>query len=234
MNYRTTCIVAFFITVASPGLAQETSVDISVATDYVYRGISQTMAGPALQAGASIAYPNGLYLSVWMSNVDYVAEGAPDDGARREIDYVLGYAFEATDRLGVDLAAMRVTTPGTRSGIDYDYDELLVTLMLDERHRFSAAWSDDIFGSGAPAFNLSVATSFALGDTLELDAELGHFDLSKAFGDDYQYGSVGLTGSLGAFEWRLAAHATTDTARELFGSKAGRPRFVLSLTRSLW
>lgn len=59
---------------------------LALASDYVFRGISQSNGDPALQAGARIDGAGGFYGSAWASRVDYPS--APD--ARAEIDYVLG------------------------------------------------------------------------------------------------------------------------------------------------
>ena len=74
--------------ITSAAMAQgQTTKNISLVSDYVYRGLSQTDNGPALQGGAD--YKNGnAYASVWLSNVEDV-EGA--EGLPIEMDVSFGY-----------------------------------------------------------------------------------------------------------------------------------------------
>lgn len=46
-------------------------VDLTLASDYRTRGISQTQNDPAVQAGVTLAHSSGLYLGAWSSNVDF-------------------------------------------------------------------------------------------------------------------------------------------------------------------
>src|SRR3546814_4906071 len=66
------------------------SANVAIASDYVFRGISQTGAAPALQGGFDWAHsiatdelPLNLSLGVWGSNVDF----ADGDNASVELDY---------------------------------------------------------------------------------------------------------------------------------------------------
>ena len=49
----------------------EVSSTITVASDYDFRGITQTARDPALQASLDWAAESGLYVGAWASNVDF-------------------------------------------------------------------------------------------------------------------------------------------------------------------
>jgi uncharacterized protein (TIGR02001 family) len=55
---------------AAPSHKLRLSANVELTTDYIFRGISQTDEGPAIQGGIELAY-NILYLGVWGSNVDF-------------------------------------------------------------------------------------------------------------------------------------------------------------------
>ena len=81
-------LAAAAATVALSGaaMAQELklSYNVGVTSDYVFRGVSQTMEDPAVQGGVDLTYGVG-YAGVWASNVDF---GADDPSA--EIDLYAG------------------------------------------------------------------------------------------------------------------------------------------------
>jgi len=46
------------------------TANVSLVSDYRFRGISETMRRPAIQGGFDYAHKNGIYLGTWASNVD--------------------------------------------------------------------------------------------------------------------------------------------------------------------
>ena len=82
-------------------------VDLTLATDYRTRGISQTQNEPALQAGLTLAHSSGLYLGAWSSNVDY-GGGLK---TRQEVDYYAGWLWQATEDVSLDLGYIKYAYP---------------------------------------------------------------------------------------------------------------------------
>lgn len=92
--------------------------EISVVSDYRYRGYSLSHEDPALQGGASLTLPGGLYAGIWGSSIaDYA-------GADVEIDFYAGWAGSAAG-VDVDVGAMCYTYP---DGEDVDYWEFPVSV----------------------------------------------------------------------------------------------------------
>jgi uncharacterized protein (TIGR02001 family) len=94
------------------------TVTPTIATDYDFRGVSQTIVNPdrddalpfepAFQLGANYSAGNGLYAGIWGSNVDY---GDGDPGV--ELDYTVGFAGgDAAGSVGFDLGATYYTYAG--------------------------------------------------------------------------------------------------------------------------
>lgn len=78
-------------------------VDLTLASDYRTRGISQTQNDPAVQAGLTLAHSSGLYLGAWSSNVDF-GGGLK---TRQEVDYYGGWLWQATDAVSLDLGYLK-------------------------------------------------------------------------------------------------------------------------------
>ena len=65
-------ITAFAALCPGIALAADVSYELALKTDYVYRGVSQTRSGPAVQASVAIDTESGWHGYLWGSNVDYV------------------------------------------------------------------------------------------------------------------------------------------------------------------
>ena len=72
------------------------SANVTLATDYVWRGLGQTAGEPAIQGGFDYSSDGGFYAGIWGSNVE------PDFGGS-EFDYYMGYATETEGGLGIDI-----------------------------------------------------------------------------------------------------------------------------------
>ncbi len=59
--------------------------NVAVATDYVFRGVSQTQERPAIQGGFDAAFDSGIYAGIWASNVNFGTDTST------EMDYYGGY-----------------------------------------------------------------------------------------------------------------------------------------------
>jgi len=84
-------------------------LDVTAASDYRTRGISQTQNDPALQAGAVLAHSSGLYAGAWTSNVDF----GFDIATRQEVDYFAGWYWQATDAVSLDVGYIKYAYPKT-------------------------------------------------------------------------------------------------------------------------
>src|SRR2546429_6197344 len=62
--------------------------NITLISDYRFRGISQTFDKPAIQGGFDYAHASGLYAGNWNSNV---SQGAGFPGGNIEMDFYGGF-----------------------------------------------------------------------------------------------------------------------------------------------
>src|SRR5215813_10929099 len=127
---------------APPPPAQERcklSANVGLATEYVFRGISQTSEGPAIQGGADLTC-GIFYAGVWASNLDWGGTGlygfsGNSSVANIEMDWYLGIK-PVTGRITWDLGVIYYSYPNAaRLGVnslgvvdnrDYNYVELKV------------------------------------------------------------------------------------------------------------
>ena len=123
------------------------SGNITLTTDYVFRGISQSQGQPALQGGFDYAHESGFYIGTWASNVGWVDDMAKKNNSM-EIDLYLGYAGEAGP-ISYDVGAIRYFYPGSSiSGVATpDSTEVYIALGWEFIElKYSHAVSKYLFG----------------------------------------------------------------------------------------
>jgi len=225
MSLRKTLALATAIAClsAGPALAQDDDVSIEfnvgAATDYVFRGVSNTDENPQVFGGADVTA--GLfYAGVWASNVDY------DDSTDAEVDIYAGFT-PTFGAVSFDFGALYYAYVDAPSGADYDYLELLATASVPVG---PATLGGGFYyvPNGAAGVDSSmyyeVNGSYSATDKLSFSAALGRQTFDGA--GDYTTWNVGagyaLTDNVGL---DLRYH---DTDKHSFG-KTYDSRVVLSL-----
>ncbi len=180
------------------------SYNIGIVSDYSFRGVSQTNEGPALQGGMDFSHDSGFHAGVWGSNVDFV----DGDGANVEWDLYLGWAFNITETVALDVSVLQYLYYDQSS---YEYLEMLFDLSVGDYLTFQLGYSADVFNSGETGIYYQAAGSYPLPWwDLSASASLGHYDLDDALGDSYQDFSLGLTKEFGPMSVGLNYVYATD------------------------
>jgi len=85
----------------APAPAPEVSpitANVTVASSYVYRGLTQTNNKPAIQGGFDYAHESGFYIGNWNSNISWISDGypgtTPSTTAPIEMDFYAGIKKE--------------------------------------------------------------------------------------------------------------------------------------------
>ncbi len=81
--------------------------NVSLVSNYIWRGLTQTFDKPALQAGGEFEHRSGFYLGAWASNVS--EKWVP--GSNLETDIYAGYRAGMED-INADLGLVYVYYPG--------------------------------------------------------------------------------------------------------------------------
>lgn len=214
----TSLILLGLATTAGKAAAAELSGDITFTSDYAFRGISQTEEAPALQGGLTLSAESGFYLSVWGSNVDFLAEGT------LELDVMLGWSGDISDDWSADVGIMRYGYPNAE--IDgSNFWELYGSLSYKDL-TFGLAYSDDYYANSGNFIYLYASYSYAITDSISLDLQLGQneYDDSSA---SYMDWSVGLSTEVMGAGVSLA-YVDTD----IDGSYLADSRVILSVSKS--
>ena len=212
---KTLLATALAAATAMPGLASAQASsphsitgNMSIVSDYRFRGISQTFVQPAIQGGIDYSHKSGFYLGNWNSNVNGLSY---TDGSI-EMDVYGGYKFGAGP-IAMDVGLLQYIYPGAETGGEkYDTTEAYVAGTWKWfTVKYSYALSDffgvpDSDGSGY----LDLTFNYELAPKFNLVAHYGMQTVENVSGADYDDYKVGITYDLNG--WLLgAAYVDTDT-----------------------
>jgi uncharacterized protein (TIGR02001 family) len=183
---------------AGPAIAEEeaagpwsVSGTVSLTNNYVFRGFTQTLEDPAIQAGVTLAHESGFYAGFWGSNVDF-GDGESD----LETDFYVGYGGALGENTSFDLNVTYYAYPGTPGDWDYDYVEFIGGITHDfgvATVGVKGAYSPEFFGHIGDAFWLGGNLTVPLGDYFSVSGNIGEQWFDDEDFDDYFHYDVGVT-----------------------------------------
>jgi uncharacterized protein (TIGR02001 family) len=243
---------AFAAAIESASAPEPLRARVTVASQYVSRGIRQSWGRPALQAGVDYVRPDGWQAGAWTSTVDqrFIDKGSV------EMDVYAGYSRAVGD-FGYSGKATWYHYPGARvagSTTGFDYGELAAGLRWRTVYaNYNYTFTRDFFGvpdaRGTGYLDLGARHEFGPGLLLKLHAGDGRVagsgngmwnwrdlaaGLSTRFGSGWTV-AMNLTRALGgAGGTSVYDRYSTGNVRadgRPWAASAGRRSLVLSLTR---
>lgn len=91
--------------------ASPLTFNVAVYNQYIFRGLTQTDHGPAVQGGIDYAHESGFYLGAWASNITWLRDFGISSG-RAELDLYGGWK-KTWDDIGLDVGFLRYQYPGS-------------------------------------------------------------------------------------------------------------------------
>jgi uncharacterized protein (TIGR02001 family) len=83
-------------------------------SQYIFRGLTQTDAKPAVQGGFDYAHESGFYLGTWASNISWLNDGGLcNHGCSLEWDFYGGWKHTWNDDWGLDIGVLQYYYPGS-------------------------------------------------------------------------------------------------------------------------
>ena len=90
------------------------TANVTLASQYRYRGISQSNSLPAIQGGFDYAHESGFYIGSWNSSISWISDGYtgnPAVSAPIEMDIYGGYKTEVSEGLLLDVGLLEYYYP---------------------------------------------------------------------------------------------------------------------------
>ena len=157
----------------------EISGNVTIASDYSFRGWSQTSRDPAIQGGFELGGETGLYLGAWMSNVKF------GDDASTELDLYVGYAGELGYSMTYDVSIIRFEY--SSEGDSLDYVEVAGSVGIGDL-TLGVNYSPEYLGDGGETFYYPyVGYNFPFRDDMSLALQVGYNMADGIAGDDDSY-----------------------------------------------
>lgn len=209
--------------------AAEISGNVTMATDYVFRGVSQTNEKGAIQGGFDVDFGNGFYVGTWASNVDFGSE------VTTEMDFYGGYAFDAAEGVGVDVGVVHFVYPGDEATLNYT--ELVASVSVSD-FSFGLVYSPDYFGDSnneATVLNVDYSKSIAESVSIDLHVGMTTTDEDGSVDDDDGYFDymAGINYDVADVTLTLAYFGNDIDDSSVLGDAVTDDRLVLSISKSL-
>lgn len=195
---------AMAATLTSSSVFADLTGNIGVASNYVWRGMTQSLDQAAISGGVDWSHDSGAYAGTWVSNVDFSGDPGTgyEDGTGYELDYYVGYAGDAGD-IGYDVGLVAYNYPVTP---EFNFLEAYVsgsmsmfTLGINMTIENASGNDGGLFADG----DMYVSLNADVTDTISLYAGSYMFDLDPGPGVEIDYIHFGASISKDDFTFAL-------------------------------
>jgi uncharacterized protein (TIGR02001 family) len=217
---------------AADDAANEISANVSLANDYIWRGVSQTNERAAISGGFDYSHdfdPVSWYIGTWGSNVDPTFFGGTHSPSM-ELDLYTGFTGEAGD-FSYDAGWLRYFYPGGSSNATTEWKLGGAWKWLGVTYYYSNDW----FGTHNDSSRIEGSFDYELPYEIALSASVGnnYGDGTDAFfGDSYVDWKLGVSKTWLGVDWGLAYTDTDIDKDDCGGTDLCDAHYVASLSKS--
>ena len=235
------------------------TANVTLASEYRYRGISQSNFLPALQGGFDYAHSSGFYIGNWNSSISWISDGyntAAAISAPIEMDFYAGYKTEVAEGITLDGGVLQyyypisgLTAPAGNPcstarqacGVNPNTTELYTSVTYGiAMLKYSYALTN-LFGidNSKGSSYVDLTLNYDLGNSVTLNGHVGNQMVSNNIsGTNFSYTDykLGATYDLGSGMNIAGAYISTNAGDAYLigntGQNAGKGKFVVSLTKT--
>ena len=238
----------FSVSVSALAEGSSLSGNIGIATDYLFRGISQSQHQPQISGGFDYAHESGLYVGTWLSNQAWVETTPYKKNSSLEVDLYGGYKGALPADFGYDVGLIQYYYPGSRSGVAAGVatpDTLEAYAALSWKFlsvKYSNTLSDYFVGWGTDPTTktkgsdyLELNANYDLGNGWGLIGHAGHQKIKHVSTASYTDWKVGVSKDIGYGTVTLAYSDTdADSTAYTFANNEdlGKGVAILSFSKS--
>jgi len=216
---------------------------LTLASDYLFRGLTQTNEKPALQGGLEYDDPSGIYAGFWGSSISWLSDtstSAAHVSSNVEFDFYAGYRGKFSDDLGYDVGLYTYYYPGDYppgftsantteiyGALSYKFASLKYSHTLTNAFGFS-----DTKNSGY----LDLSANYEFVPTWVLNAHVGHQRIDGIGAASYTDYKIGITKNFDKGFALAVAFFDTDAQEAVYtnldGHFVGRSTGVVTVTKT--
>jgi uncharacterized protein (TIGR02001 family) len=205
---------------------------LTLTSDYIFRGISQSRGNPAAQADLHFA-ARGWSVGLWGSSVELNAW----EGRTLELNAYAGYRWQFGREWDAKFSAVHYEYPLNDSNVRYDYNEVVGTVGFRNIVFATMSWSPNAsryspagYQRRKQTFSYELATALPLVSSIAANLGVGYFDVPSPFEDGYFYWNAGISYDWRAWRADLSYIGTEDRAERLSYSGFGGDRIAITVS----
>ena len=200
---------------------------LTVTSDYVLRGISQSDGKPVLQGDVHWEFPSGWSAGLWGSQLRFWPRTASS-----ELGPYLQWQGTLSGDFDLGVAYTHYAYPNDPRAVSYDYDELAVSLAWRDQVYLAASWTprlnlysaSDGLASNREVYTLEASWHRTIRPRFDLSVGLGFYDPQGVDYASYAYGNTTLGWHYGHWRANLSAIWVQDAShRQYSPGPAGGP-----------
>lgn len=192
-------ISCFFLSKLYANEDFKASGELTYASNYISRGISQSGDLPAAQVKIGLAQDYGWHSSVLASEIDYKSSPAAQENL--EVVFDFGYKKKLKD-FDVDFGINHVHFPGVISSADFDFQEFYVDLSKQNKNYKignNIFVSDNNFNQSGKSAYYNLYFNYYLNNQWTANIAYGYQEIEK----DLPYGSSDYSDWLIGLDYKL-------------------------------
>jgi uncharacterized protein (TIGR02001 family) len=219
----------------------ELSFNASLASEYRYRGISQSRLDPALQGGADLVNnPTGLYVGTWLSTIKWIKDTPGGGSTPAEWDIYGGKRGEIVKDVSYDVGGLAYIYVNNKLG-DIPGAANANTFEIYGQVGYGPAYAKysysltNLFGfaDSHRSGYLDLGANVDVAEGLQVNLHAGHQNVKNNSAASYTDWKVGVTKDFGFASVALAYIGTnTDAYVGPNGENLGKKRLVLTATKT--
>ena len=215
----------------------EVSYNVALASDYRYRGISQSRLKPALQGGADYTNnPTGFYAGTWLSTIHWIKDAGGDGNI--EWDLYGGKRGEIVKDVSYDVGGLYYFYPSNNLSTNANTFELYGQLGYGPGYVKYSVSTTNLFGTpdSKKSGYLDIGANIEMGDGWTGNLHAGHQNVKSTGSASYSDYKVGVTKDFGVVTGALAVIGTNADksfyASPENGKFMGKTALVLTITKT--
>ncbi len=198
--------------------ASPLSFNLTLTSDYRYRGISQTRLKPAIQGGIDYALPGGFYIGAWASTIKWIKDAGGE--ANAEVDLYGGYKGEIAKDFTYDVGFLRYQYPSNKLNPSANTNEIYGAVTfgpatLKYSHSLSNLFG---FADSKNSGYLDLSATFEVGPAIQLIPHVGYQRV--AHNSDFSYADYSFTVGKDFSGFFLSAAVIGTNAKKIGGVPA--------------
>ncbi|MYM70068.1 hypothetical protein GTP45_24915 [Pseudoduganella sp. FT55W] len=201
------------------------SFNVAVASDYRYRGISQTRLQPALQGGADyVNNPTGFYAGAWASTITWIKDAGGDGSV--ELDLYAGKRGQVSEALSYDVGVLTYVYASNALPVSANTTEIYGQLGYGPAYAKYSHSVTNLFGfaDSKNSGYLDLGANIDAGDGYTINLHAGRQEVKHNDAASYTDWKLGVTKDFGVVTGALAVIGTN--AQESAYTSAANNKFL--------